>query len=114
MAIRGSARVAALLLLLCVCVAASAPLVANAFYLPGVTPREFLEKDQVFVKVNKLDSVRTQLPYDYYTLPFCRPHEIQEAAENLGEILSGDRIETSLYEVRCCCWCSARHRFLAC
>lgn len=49
--------------------------------------------------MNKLDSVRTQLPYDYYSLPFCRPAKIQEENENLGEILSGDRIETSLYQI---------------
>jgi transmembrane 9 superfamily protein 2/4 len=57
----------------------------------------------VELKVVKLDSVKTQLPYGYYSLPFCVPadFEIEEAAENLGEILSGDLIQTSGYEVRC-------------
>ncbi len=27
-----------------------------------------------YIKVNKLDSVLTQLPYDYYQLPFCQPY----------------------------------------
>jgi len=53
----------------------------------------------VELKVNKLTSVKTQLPYDYYTLPFCRPKVIMESAENLGEILEGDRIENSPYEI---------------
>jgi transmembrane 9 superfamily member 2/4 len=39
-----------------------------------------------------------QIPYDYYSLPYCHPH-IHEESENLGERLSGDRIENSLYKV---------------
>ena len=73
---------------------------AQGFYLPGVAPRDFADGETVGIKVNKLDSVKTQLPYAYYSLPFCQPEEIQEAAENLGEVLSGDVIETGLYEVR--------------
>lgn len=70
-----------------------------AFYLPGVAPRDYSDGERVSVKVIKLDSVKTQLPYDYYSLPFCRPKMIEESAENLGEVLSGDRIENSLYDV---------------
>jgi len=55
--------------------------------------------DAIGVKVIKLDSVKTQLPYDYYSLPFCRPPTIEESAENLSEVLSGDRIENSVYKV---------------
>ena len=51
------------------------------------------------LKVNKLTSVHTQLPYEYYSLPYCRPDKIESSAENLGEVLRGDRIETSPYEV---------------
>lgn len=71
----------------------------NAFYLPGVAPREYVAGEMIDIKVNKLDSVQTQLPYAYYSLPFCQPAVIEEAAENLGEVLSGDMIETSPYEV---------------
>ena len=39
-------------------------------------------------------------PMFFYDAPFCRPPQIVDAVENLGEILSGDRIENSLYEVR--------------
>jgi len=70
-----------------------------AFYLPGVAPRDYQVGEIIDIKVVKLDSVKTQLPYDYYSLPFCHPDVITEAAENLGEILSGDQIETSAYEV---------------
>ena len=71
---------------------------ANAFYLPGVAPHEYEAGELIDIKVNKLDSVQTQLPYAYYSLPFCQPNVIEEAAENLGEVLSGDMIETSPYE----------------
>jgi len=48
--------------------------------------------------VNKLTSVHTQLPYDYYSHKFCKPRGgVKTMAENLGEFLSGDRIENSPY-----------------
>ena len=52
------------------------------------------------IKVNKLSSTKTQLPYEYYSLPFCRPPFIINSAENLGEVLRGDRIENSVFTVR--------------
>lgn len=39
------------------------------------------------------------LPYEYYSLPYCRPEKIVSSAENLGEVLRGDRIENSPYTV---------------
>ncbi|KAJ6329921.1 hypothetical protein OIU76_008695 [Salix suchowensis] len=54
---------------------------------------------ELMVKVNKLTSIKTQLPYSYYTLPFCTPSKIVDSAENLGEVLRGDRIENSPYVV---------------
>jgi transmembrane 9 superfamily protein 2/4 len=70
-----------------------------AIYLPGVAPREYQEGGKVDLKVNKLTSVKTQLPYGYYTLPHCKPSEIKHKPENLGEILVGDLIENSPYEI---------------
>ncbi|GHP05979.1 hypothetical protein PPROV_000472600 [Pycnococcus provasolii] len=55
--------------------------------------------DIVNLKVNKLTSTKTQLPYEYYSLPYCRPDPIVNSAENLGEVLRGDRIENSLYQI---------------
>ncbi|PHU11155.1 Transmembrane 9 superfamily member 9 [Capsicum chinense] len=57
-----------------------------------------LDGDPLMVKVNKLTSTKTQLPYSYYTLPYCTPDKIVDSAENLGEVLRGDRIENSPYE----------------
>ncbi|KMZ73403.1 Transmembrane 9 superfamily protein member [Zostera marina] len=69
----------------------------RGFYLPGVAPEDFQQRDLLKVKVNKLMSIKTQLPYSYYSLPFCRPDTIVDSAENLGEVLRGDRIENSPY-----------------
>mmetsp|Transcript_3504 Transcript_3504/g.6697 ORF Transcript_3504/g.6697 Transcript_3504/m.6697 type:complete len:619 (-) Transcript_3504:88-1944(-) len=85
-------------LLAAFCVAAACR-AARGFYLPGVAPIEYDAGAKVELKVNKLTSVKTQLPYSYYVLPYCRPKEIQGSIENLGEILVGDVIENSPYEV---------------
>eukprot|EP00250_Pteridium_aquilinum_P010150 c19180_g1_i1 orf=176-2110(+) len=69
----------------------------HAFYLPGVAPLDFNRGDNLLVKVNKLTSTKTQLPYVYYDLPYCKPEKIINNAENLGEVLKGDRIENSPY-----------------
>ncbi len=58
-----------------------------------------MQGDTLKVKVNKLTSTKTQLPYSYYSLPYCKPKKIVDSAENLGEVLRGDRIENSPYEV---------------
>merc|ERR1719217_1397850 len=72
---------------------------ASAFYLPGVAPREYADGDKVDIKVHKLSSPKTQLPYDYYSLPFCKPEEISRQAENLGEVMAGAIIQNSPYEL---------------
>ena len=58
-----------------------------------------MQGDKVVLKVNKLTSIKTQLPYEYYSIPYCRPEKIVSSAENLGEVLRGDRIENSPYEI---------------
>ena len=50
--------------------------------------------------MNKLTSTKTQLPYEYYSLPFCQPDNVENVAENLGEVLRGDRIMNSHYELK--------------
>ncbi|TYI77004.1 hypothetical protein E1A91_D06G115900v1 [Gossypium mustelinum] len=73
---------------------------AHCFYLPGVAPEDLQKGDQLYVKVNKLTSTKTQLPFSYYSLPYCQPEHIVDNAENLGEVLRGDRIENSPYEFK--------------
>jgi len=69
----------------------------SAFYLPGVAPLDLAQGDEIQVKVNKITSTKTQLPYEYYSLEYCKPKKIINLAENLGEVLRGDRIENSPY-----------------
>ncbi|KAK8515534.1 hypothetical protein V6N12_075574 [Hibiscus sabdariffa] len=41
------------------------------------------------------------MPFSYYSLPFCKPTEgVKDSAENLGELLMGDRIENSPYRFK--------------
>lgn len=73
---------------------------ADGFYLPGVAPREYKAGEKVALKVNSMSSSRTQLKYDYYDLPFCQPADgIKDSAENLGEILTGNVIQNSPFEI---------------
>ena len=60
-----------------------------AFYLPGVAPHNYKDGEEVTLLVNKLTSTHTQLPYDYYDLPYCAPAEKVHESENLGQVLTG-------------------------
>ncbi|PKU68841.1 transmembrane 9 superfamily member 11 [Dendrobium catenatum] len=74
---------------------------SDGFYLPGSYPHKYQIGDLLSVKVNSLTSIDTEMPFGYYSLPFCRPLEgIKDSAENLGELLMGDRIENSPYRFR--------------
>ena len=83
----------------------------SGFYLPGVAPHEYQEGEKVEIRVHKLSSPKTHLPYDYYSLPFCEPPGGKiRVAENLGEVLHGSIIQNSPYEIlmgksefRVCC-----------
>ncbi|XVF47950.1 hypothetical protein PTKIN_Ptkin03bG0150700 [Pterospermum kingtungense] len=71
------------------------------FYLPGSYPHKYVVGDPLSVKVNSLTSIDTEMPFSYYSLPFCKPAEgVKDSAENLGELLMGDRIENSPYRFK--------------
>ncbi|XP_019058257.1 PREDICTED: transmembrane 9 superfamily member 11-like [Tarenaya hassleriana] len=71
------------------------------FYLPGSYPHKYKVGDPLNVKVNSLTSIETEMPFSYYSLPFCKPPEgVKDSAENLGELLMGDRIESSPYKFK--------------
>ncbi|EDW88343.1 transmembrane 9 superfamily member 4 [Drosophila yakuba] len=87
---------------LAVVLLAALVLVADCFYVPGVAPVEFVQDQKIDVKAVKMTSSRTQLPYQYYSLKFCYPKNgtLIFKSENLGEVLRGDRIVNTPYEVR--------------
>lgn len=74
----------------------------QSFYVPGVAPVEFRKGQKIDVKAVKMTSTHTQLPYEYYSLQFCLPKNgtLVYKSENLGEVLRGDRIVNTPYEVR--------------
>ncbi|KAL4598779.1 hypothetical protein ACB092_11G081600 [Castanea dentata] len=73
----------------------------NAFYLPGSYMHTYSPREPIFAKVNSLTSIETELPFSYYSLPYCEPQEgVKKSAENLGELLMGDQIDNSPYRFR--------------
>ncbi|CAL5406116.1 unnamed protein product [Camellia sinensis] len=73
----------------------------NGFYLPGSYMHTYSTGHEIFAKVNSLTSIETELPFGYYTLPYCKPPEgVKKSAENLGELLMGDQIDNSPYRFR--------------
>ena len=74
---------------------------ARAFYVPGVAPIDFRKDEPVEIRAVKMTSAKTQLPYEYYSLPFCQPADgITYQTLNLGEVLRGDRIVNTAYDVK--------------
>ncbi|KAL7306370.1 hypothetical protein TKK_0001794 [Trichogramma kaykai] len=72
----------------------------NSFYALGDSTH-FKKGQKIDVEVAKIFSLRTQLSYEYYTLPFCLPKNgtLSYKSENLGEMLRGDIIVNTPYEV---------------
>jgi transmembrane 9 superfamily protein 2/4 len=78
--------------------AAACASTASAFYMPGVKPSTFKAGADIELKVNAMTSIHTQIPKPYYRLPFCQPEDGPKmASENLGEFLTGNKIQNSPY-----------------
>ncbi|CAL5406110.1 unnamed protein product [Camellia sinensis] len=74
---------------------------SHGFYLPGSYMHTYSTGDEIFAKVNSLTSIETELPFSYYTLPYCKTTGgIKNSAKNLGELLMGDQIDNSPYRFR--------------
>uniref|UniRef100_A0AAQ6AP35 Transmembrane 9 superfamily member n=1 Tax=Amphiprion ocellaris TaxID=80972 RepID=A0AAQ6AP35_AMPOC len=78
----------------------------SAFYLPGLAPVSFCEDGKggedcqtvIQLFVNRLDSVESVLPYEYDVFDFCKDAKEMRPSENLGQVLFGERIESSPYK----------------
>eukprot|EP01006_Ploeotia_vitrea_P022005 TRINITY_DN54419_c0_g1_i1.p1 TRINITY_DN54419_c0_g1~~TRINITY_DN54419_c0_g1_i1.p1 ORF type:complete len:615 (-),score=277.66 TRINITY_DN54419_c0_g1_i1:64-1860(-) len=58
-------------------------------------------RDPVSVIVNNVGPFNNPAEtYEYYSLPFCAPKDLQSEDENLGAVLAGDRRVNSLYDIR--------------
>src|SRR6266487_1546192 len=79
----------------------------NAFYLEGLAPVNFCEehkttdtcKSQVPLYVNRLDSEESVIPYEYSHFDFCQADNEDSPVENLGQVVFGERIRPSTYNV---------------
>lgn len=61
----------------------------------------YAKDDAVQVFVNKVGPYfNPHETYHYYSLPVCRPKEIKHRPLTLGEVLDGDRMAYSLYNIR--------------
>lgn len=61
----------------------------------------YKKNDKVEVFVNKVGPYfNPHETYHYYSLPVCRPNKIEHKSLTLGEVLDGDRMAYSLYDVR--------------
>nr|XP_028560736.1 LOW QUALITY PROTEIN: transmembrane 9 superfamily member 1 [Podarcis muralis] len=57
--------------------------------------------DPVMLYVNKVGPYHNpQETYHYYQLPVCSPENIRHKSLTLGEVLDGDRMAESMYEIR--------------
>ena len=73
----------------------------RGFYLPGSYMNTYSTGEPILAKVNSLTSIETELPFSYYSLPYCKPAGgIKKSAENLGELLMGDQIDNLPYRFR--------------
>ncbi|WPH04978.1 Hypothetical protein R9X50_00787600 [Acrodontium crateriforme] len=83
---------------------------ARAFYVPGYSIKSYADDESIPLFVNKVFSDNTQIQHAYSELPFvCNPSgrprpgtgliSGSNVALNLGEVLRGDRIMVSGYEL---------------
>lgn len=76
------------------------PLGAWAIHWPGFGHGEYAMGEVLPLRVAKLTSTRTQMPFSFFSLAQCMPQKLTPSAENIGEVLHGDRILNAPFELR--------------
>jgi transmembrane 9 superfamily protein 2/4 len=79
-----------------------------AFHWPGLGHGEYADGSVLPLRVAKLTSTRTQMPFSFFSLAQCMPQRLTPSAENIGEVLHGDRILNAPFELQ-----FGRPRYLA-
>lgn len=75
----------------------------SGLVVPGFAPVTYIAEKPVPLKVNKITSHHTQIPFAYFSLEGVCPTDKVGDNENLGEVIMGDRLmEHSGYKVRFC------------
>ena len=63
-------------------------------------PNDFKTNQRIDMYVNLVRSSATLVPYNYYSLPVCRPATFElDPTQNLGRVISGSAPFKSLYEI---------------
>lgn len=62
-------------------------------------PHDYKTNAKVDLYVNLVRSSSTLIPYSYFSLPVCRPQQLQMDRQNLGLLISGAAPFKSLYEI---------------
>ena len=68
-------------------------------FLPGISEKKYDQTAQIELFAGTLTSSRTQLPFEYYYLPFCKPEETSIDFDNIGQALTGDVLEKTSYKL---------------
>ncbi|XP_043510092.1 transmembrane 9 superfamily member 2 isoform X2 [Frieseomelitta varia] len=77
------------------------------FYLPGLAPVNYCKrgetsetcKSEIKLYVNRLNTEKYVIPYEYHHFDFCPSDEAQSPVENLGQVVFGERIRPSPYQL---------------
>ncbi|XP_046676236.1 transmembrane 9 superfamily member 2 [Homalodisca vitripennis] len=80
---------------------------SQSFYLPGLAPVNYCKvgessqtcKSDVVLYVNRLNTEESVIPYEYHHFDFCVTDESHSPAENLGQVVFGERIRPSPYKL---------------
>ncbi|XP_043494747.1 transmembrane 9 superfamily member 2 isoform X1 [Polistes fuscatus] len=79
----------------------------SAFYLPGLAPVNFCKsgdsskncKSEIQLYVNRLNTEKYVIPYEYNRFDFCTAEKKESPVENLGQVVFGERIRPSPYKL---------------
>ncbi|XP_012249463.1 transmembrane 9 superfamily member 2 isoform X2 [Bombus vosnesenskii] len=80
---------------------------SSTFYLPGLAPVNYCKagetsetcKSEIKLYVNRLNTEKYVIPYEYHHFDFCPSDETQSPVENLGQVVFGERIRPSPYKL---------------
>eukprot|EP00181_Compsopogon_caeruleus_P000891 CAMPEP_0184678342 /NCGR_PEP_ID=MMETSP0312-20130426/1076_1 /TAXON_ID=31354 /ORGANISM="Compsopogon coeruleus, Strain SAG 36.94" /LENGTH=641 /DNA_ID=CAMNT_0027127011 /DNA_START=213 /DNA_END=2138 /DNA_ORIENTATION=- len=74
---------------------------AEGFYLPGIAPTDYETGVELEILANKLTSPKNQLPFDYYSMPYCKEDErVRSRPVNLGQLLVGERAKPTSFAIK--------------
>ncbi|KAG2393485.1 hypothetical protein C9374_007016 [Naegleria lovaniensis] len=68
----------------------------HAESIPSYYSKRYVFGQDIAIKSRKLSSYHN-VPYEFHSLPFCRPKEVKYSVESFGDYMLGDRFENTIY-----------------